>query len=96
MDLSAFSDEDLQALKENDITKISDDGLTILKNASDPSIPTPFGSGDNRVDRELNIFQKGVNTLADVLQVPSKPYKERVTQKEIEQEGFVPTAQAIS
>ena len=50
MDLSAFSDEDLQALKENDITKISDDGLTILKNAADPSIPTPFGSGDNRVD----------------------------------------------
>lgn len=96
MDLSAFSDEDLQALKENDITKISDDGLTILKNASDPSIPTPFGSGDNRVDRELNIFQKGVNTLADVLQVPSKPYKKRVTQKEIEQEGFVPTAQAIA
>ncbi len=96
MDLSAFSDEDLQALKENDITKISDDGLTILKNAADPSIPTPFGSGDDRVDRELNIFQKGVNTLADVLQVPSKPYKERVTQKEIEQEGFAPTAQAIA
>ena len=30
------------------------------------------------------------------MQVPSKPYKERVTQKEIEQEGFVPTAQAIA
>jgi len=96
MDLSAFSDEDLKALKENDITKISDDGLTILKNAADPSIPTPFGSGDNRVDRELNLFQKGVNTLADVLQVPSTPYKKRVTQKEIEQEGFVPTAKAIA
>ena len=96
IDFSALSDEDLDALEANDFAKISDAGLSILENASDPSIPTPFGSGDNRVDRELNMFQKGVNTLADVLQVPSKPYKERVTQKEIQQEGFVPTAQAIA
>ena len=95
IDFSALSDEDLDALEANNFAKISDAGLSILENASDPSIPTPFGSGDNRVDRDLNIFQKGVNTLADVLQVPSKPYKERVTQKEIEQEGFAPTAQAL-
>ena len=66
IDLSQFSNEDLLALKNKDLSKISNQGLMLLKNASDPTIPTP-SADDGRQERKLNLFQKGVNTIADVL-----------------------------
>jgi hypothetical protein len=69
MDLSAFSDEDLQALKENDITKVSDEGLTLLKNAADPSIPTPMSNKVElpSVERDLSLRQKSVNLASQYM-----------------------------
>ncbi len=94
IDLSKFSNEDLLALKNKDLSKISDQGLMLLKNASDPTIPTP-SADDGRQERKLNLFQKGVNTIADVLSFgASKPYKENVTSREIEQESPSKVAQA--
>ena len=96
IDLSQFSNEDLLALKNKDLSKISNQGLMLLKNASDPTIPTP-SADDGRQERKLNLFQKGVNTIADVLSFgASKPYKENVTSREIEQESPLKVAQAIT